>query len=215
VARPGSEAGFSLVALLAAVTILLIVVSAGGPFWKYIMKDMREEELYFRGDQIASAIERFQKKNGGALPTSLEVLVKGKFLRKQYAEPFAKDGKWRYLRQGELTQVALPGGARPGGSLGGGTTGPTFAPAGQPNPSAPPQVVGPFMGVASISKDKSLRLMNGRDSYDQWLFVAGQPRVLGRQETAIKGGLPGQGGIPGLGGGTLGGTPTPAPPTKR
>jgi hypothetical protein len=73
------------------------------------------------------------------------------------------------------------------------------------------------MGVASLSKDKSLRLMNGRDSYDQWLFVAGQPRVLGRQEVAIKAGQPGQPGqgIPGLGGGTLGGSPQPTPPAKR
>ena len=47
------------------------------------MQNMREEELIFRGGQIADAIERYQKqeRQRGARQ-SLEVLVKGKFLRK-------------------------------------------------------------------------------------------------------------------------------------
>ena len=39
---------------------------------------------------------------------------------------------------------------------------------------------GPFIGVASLSKEKSLRVFNGRQRYDQWLFVVGQPRVIGK-----------------------------------
>jgi hypothetical protein len=35
--------------------------------------------------------------------------------------------------------------------------------------------------VASTSTDKSLRIFNGRTKYNEWLFVAGQPRVVGRQ----------------------------------
>ena len=38
------------------------------------------------------------------------------------------------------------------------------------------------MGVASRSKEKSFRLFNGKEQYDEWLFVAGQPRVVGRQQ---------------------------------
>ena len=49
---------------MAAVTIMLIVLGAAAPTWRYVMKNDREEELIFRGGQIADAIERYQKKNG-------------------------------------------------------------------------------------------------------------------------------------------------------
>jgi hypothetical protein len=41
--------------------------------------------------------------------------------------------------------------------------------------------VGVINGVASLSTDKSIRLFNNRDRYNEWWFVAGQPRVVGRQ----------------------------------
>ena len=88
----GSEAGFSLVALVASMTVMLVLMGAAMPSWKYVMKNEREQELFFRGDQIATAIERYQKKNGGTAPPTLEILVKGKYLRKAYTDPMAKDG---------------------------------------------------------------------------------------------------------------------------
>ena len=54
-------------------TIMLILMGAAMPTWKYVMKNEREEELLFRGGQIADAIERYQKKNGKSLPAALEV----------------------------------------------------------------------------------------------------------------------------------------------
>ena len=73
------ERGFSLVAAMSGIAIMMIMMAAAVPSWRYVMQNMREEELIFRGNQIAEAIERYQRKNGGAAPTSLEVLVKGKF----------------------------------------------------------------------------------------------------------------------------------------
>jgi type II secretory pathway pseudopilin PulG len=184
----GSEAGFSLVAVVAGMTVMLILMGAAMPSWKYVVKNDREQELYFRGDQIASAIERYQKKYGGTAPPTLEVLVKGKFLRKEYTDPMTRDGKWRFIRVGEVVGSgagtlpgvrALPGRPVPSpsprpamGSTGMGTS----------NPSAP------FIGVASTSEDASLREMNGKDHYDEWLFVAGRPRVLGRDGPQLPGG---------------------------
>jgi type II secretory pathway pseudopilin PulG len=169
-AVPHGERGFSLVALVAAMTIMLILMGAAMPSWKYVVQNEREQELYFRGDQIASAIERYQKKNGGAAPTTLEMLVKGKYLRKAYEDPMTRDGEWRFIRAGEVT---VP---RAGTSL-----------PGRPVPSPSPASSGPgglqlgaFIGVASSSKQESLRVMNGHDHYDRWTFVAGRPRVLGR-----------------------------------
>jgi hypothetical protein len=50
--------------------------------------------------------------------------------------------------------------------------------------------VGAIVGVASRSTEKGLRLVNGRERYNEWLFVAGQPIMVGRQ--VVGGGQPGQ-----------------------
>ena len=184
-----SESGFSLVALAAGVTIMLVMMGAAVPSWQYVMKDMREEELIFRGGQIADAIVRYQQKNANAAPPSLEVLVKGKFLRKEFKDPFSKDGKWRLIRQGEMVAPSRPA---PGGSPG---ASPSPTPSPSPGSSGPGvgtgTSFGAIMGVASTSKEKSLRIFNGRTRYDEWLFVAGQPRVVGRSPGMAVGAGPG------------------------
>jgi type II secretory pathway pseudopilin PulG len=178
--RRPSEAGMSMVALFAAMSVMFIMMGAAVPAWRYVMKDAREEELLFRGGQIADAIQRYQEKNKTP-PPSLEIMVQQRVLRKAYKDPFAKDGKWRFIRQGE--QLLPPGVPGPGG--------PSPAPTATPPPSrrdgqrdgqGQPQLGGAaFIGVASYSKDKSLRIMNGRTRYNEWLFIAGQPRLMGRQ----------------------------------
>jgi len=188
-ARPaarGSEAGFSLVAAMAAIAIMMIMMGAAVPSWRYVMKNMREEELLFRGMQIADAVERYQRKHGGAPPNSIDDLVKGKFLRKAWTDPFAKDGKWRLLRPGEVGGMRFRGRGRdrdrggPGGER-----------------SVAPErlgALGGFVGVASTSQDESFRIYNGQTKYDEWFFVAGQPRVLGRQRfpgAGLPGAVPG------------------------
>jgi type II secretory pathway pseudopilin PulG len=176
-----------MVALMAAVAVMMILLSAAMPSWRYVMKNDAEEELISRGGQIADAIQRYQRRNGNALPPSLEALVEGRYLRKAYKDPMTKHGRWRLLRPGD---ALLPGGA----------PGSTQAPRpGQPSTSAPTtttttrpssftqsqtQTVGGFQGVASTSTDKSLRLFNNRSRYNEWLFVAGQPRVVGRTPAA-------------------------------
>jgi type II secretory pathway pseudopilin PulG len=173
-----AESGFSLVAVMAAMTIMLIFMGAAMPSWKYVMKNEREQELFFRGDQIASAIERYQKKNGGAPPPSLAVLVKGKYLRQAYKDPMTKDGKWKFIRAGE---VIVP---RVGGNLPGR---PAASPAPPSGMGARDDSVAPFVGVASTNTDESLRVMNGQEHYDEWLFLAGRPRFLGREGPQIPG----------------------------
>jgi type II secretory pathway pseudopilin PulG len=183
-----SEAGFSLVAAAASITVMLLMMSVAVPSWRYVMQNAREEELIFRGAQITDAIERYQKKHGNAPPVSLDVLVKGRFLRKAYKDPMTPDGKWRFIRPGEAVGVPVPG--APGGV-------PLPGQPGQPTPSPGPTsrpgrtgttssaqtggaAIGPFIGVASFSQEKSLRVFNGRTRYDQWLFVVGQPRLIGK-----------------------------------
>jgi len=196
------EDGFSLVMLLAGITVMMIVMGAAVPTWRYVMQDDREQELYFRGDQIARAVEEYQRKNGNTYPPSLDVLVKGRFLRKAYKDPMTKNGKWRLVRPGEAVTANAPGGASP---KPGASASPAF---GAPQPIGGTSV-GLVAGVASLSKQESLRLFNGRTRYDQWVFLAGQPRRLGRNTGPMPGApgnLPGGAGNPGVGGLPSGGT---------
>lgn len=188
-----TERGYSLVALVASATIMLILLAAAVPSWRYVMKNDREEELIFRGGQIADAVARFQKRNGNALPPSLEVLVRGKYLRKEFKDPMAKDGKWRFIRQGEMIGPITPPGSSP-------------RPSPSPGPGVPTgQPLGGIMGVASTSKEKSLRIFNGRDRYSEWTFIAGQPRIVGASPGP---GLPPRPGLPP----GVGPSPPPQPP---
>ena len=109
-----------MVALMAAVAIMMIMLAAAAPSWRYVMRNDAEEELIFRGGEIADAIARYQKRNGNALPPSLEVLVKGKFLRRPYKDPMTKHGRWRFIRPGEVVGPSVPSGIP--GTTGGTTT---------------------------------------------------------------------------------------------
>jgi len=165
----------------------MIMLGAAMPSWRYVMRNDAEEELLSRGGQIADAIARYQRRHGNALPPSMEVLVQQRFLRRAYKDPMTKHGRWRLLRPGDAVLPGVPGlpgaGTRPGGATANLTTTTTTT----TRPSAfsqPGQAVGGFQGVASTSTEKSLRIFNGRTKYDEWLFVAGQPRVVGRQAPA-------------------------------
>jgi type II secretory pathway pseudopilin PulG len=201
IARRRSEAGYSLVALMAAVAIMMILMAAAVPSWRYVMKNDAEEELIFRGGEIADAVARYQRRNGNALPASLEVLVKGKFLRRAYKDPMTKHGRWKFIRPGEAMGPAGQPGVR-------GPRGVTTTTTTTTRPSAfgsPDVVLGGFQGVASTSTEKSLRVFNGRTRYNEWLFLPGQPRVIGRPVGPAMGrpGGPVQPGSPGAPGTTI------------
>ena len=167
-----------MVALMAAVAVMMIMLAAAVPSWRYVMRNDAELELISRGGEIADAIARYQRRNGNALPPSLEVLVKGKFLRRPYKDPMTKHGRWRFIRPGEAVGPLAPGIP---GTAGGTTTTTTTTTTTRPSAFSQPGVtLGGFQGVASTSAEKSLRVFNGRTRYNEWLFLPGQPRVVGR-----------------------------------
>lgn len=234
--RNDKEAGYTLVALMATVTIMLIAMAAAVPSWEYVMKDDREQELIFRGGEIADAIQRFQQRNGNALPPNLEVLVKGKFLRREYDDPMTKDGKWRFIRQGEsIGPIRPPGTPGAPGSPPGSPTSPTSGRQTLQSPtsssstsqrtssfSSPTGTVGGIQGVASTSQEEGLRIFNGRTKYSEWIFMPGQPRQVGRaaRTPGTVGGVPGAPNRPAGAPTVPGGAPTipgglPAPPPRR
>ena len=65
-------------ALLAAIIIIGITMTAAGKSWRQVAQREKEEELLFRGNQYVIAIERFYlaMPNRRELPQSIDALLK-------------------------------------------------------------------------------------------------------------------------------------------
>jgi type II secretory pathway pseudopilin PulG len=84
-----NDAGFSLAALMFIATAVSIVLSAAYPAYKMQVKRQTEEELIFRGEEYARAIQKFYRKFG-VYPPSIDALVQTnglRFLRRVYKDP--------------------------------------------------------------------------------------------------------------------------------
>jgi type II secretory pathway pseudopilin PulG len=95
-----SEGGFSIVALMVGIAVLMILLGASMPVWHTVVLRDREEELIFRGEQYVDAIIRFYGKNN-RYPVSLEELAHSegnfggqRFVRKLWKDPMMEDGRW-------------------------------------------------------------------------------------------------------------------------
>ena len=197
-----NERGYAMAVLLVAMSIMGIMLTVAMPVWKQTAQREKEEELVFRGLQYVHAIALFQRKTANAYPPNIDLLVRERYLRKKYKDPITNDDF-----------VPLPIGTPPGGAGAGASqpgrggqpssSGGRSAPPTTPGPASRPQAAGgrgaatPFgtpsagtiggiSGVASKSKDQSIRIYNGRSHYNEWAFVYVQP-----QQAPGAGGLPG------------------------
>lgn len=191
--------GYAMAALLVSLAMMSIMMSVALPVWRQAIKREKEAELIFRGEQYARAIVLFQRKMPGAMPPNLEILVDQRFLRKKYRDPMVKDGEFQIMYQTSVTSPqagaqtgrpqAGPAPAQPATSIGG----PTSVGASLGGPGAR----GGIIGVVSKSKERSLRLYNGRDRYNEWTFlfsaVTQRPgAVPGAAQPGMQPGRPGQ-----------------------
>jgi len=214
------EAGYVLFAIAIGLVILGISMTAAVPLWQKIVQREREKELIFRGYQYMQAIELYQRKFPGAFPPTIELLIEGKFLRREYKDPFAEteDGSFRLIRQmsPELqqgaqqqreeaaraagitdlnrsrAQLTTPGQPTPGAA------GSTRQPSGGRFQStlgrgASDQSLGGIVGVASASDEETFYKVPGKEKYKDWLFVFGGQQQAGRPAVVIPGGQPGAG----------------------
>jgi len=126
------ESGYVLLAVMLAVTLVLVALSIELPRIAQQIKREKEEELVHRGKDYATAVKRFVHKNGGRYPVSVEQLEDTnhiRFLRKKYKDPITGESDWKMVHAGEA-QIKIPtpapglsgpGGANPGLSGSGGS----------------------------------------------------------------------------------------------
>jgi type II secretory pathway pseudopilin PulG len=234
-----SERGYAMAALLVAISVMAIAISTALPVFQTVVRREKEAELVFRGEQYARAIGMFQRRYGNALPPDIDTLVRDRFLRKKYKDPIT-GGDFLILGPGspELAQALntppqVAGragrGAQPTGrgGLGGlsqpaarggsrsGTTQPQFGRGAVTQPGAATgQAAGGVLAVASKSTQTSMRLYNGKDKYNEWVFMAlqtstaaGAPPGVGGQTPGVRGAAPG---VRGAAPGGRRGAPAPA-----
>ena len=227
------ERGYVLFGIAIGLVILGIAMTAAVPLWQKVMQRERERELIFRGYQYMQAIELYQRKYPGAYPADMEVLVKEKFLRKLYTDPFSEDGDgaFRILRQmsPELQQGALEQQRAAGEAAGITSLNRSQArmrtPGGRPGSGSSRQTGGRFqstlgrglsdasmggiVGVASASDEETFYKVSGKEKYKDWLFVySAQQGQVGQAGQAGQVGQVGQAGQIGPDGRAQPGRPT-------
>ena len=115
-ARRRSEGGYSLVALMALMTVVALFAMAAAPRVQQQAQREREKEAIFRGEQVADAIREYyiytaqvkRLQGDQALPNSIEDLLAGlpvpggsksrQILRASAArDPLTLAGEWRFV----------------------------------------------------------------------------------------------------------------------
>jgi type II secretory pathway pseudopilin PulG len=195
-----------MAALLVSLSVMAVLMTAVMPVWKQMAQREKEAELVFRGEQYARAIGLLQRKLGpGVTPPNLDVLVEQRFLRRKYKDPITGEDFLPILQgqapaapgagASDTPGATPPPGARGAGPPPGGRGGPPQTPGGPGARGA----VGGIVGVVSRSPDRSIRLYNGRDRYNQWQFIfvpqaqaPGQPAADAPGGPGRRGGPPGQ-----------------------
>lgn len=225
------DRGYAMVALLVGMAVMGVLLSVAMQSWRTLVKREKEDELVFRGQQYARAVGLYQRKFANAFPPTLDILIEQKFLRKKYRDPMApredKKGEFQILYQ-NTTQMRA---GQTSGGLAQGSQGQSGL--GQSDPrrqgatSTPPQgssasggpvrslggsaglgpggPTGGVIGVASKSKEKSLRVYNGAKTYAEWQFIwipaTNMPGGRGMQRPGMQPGAGGRGQMGGRGGG--------------
>ena len=94
-----AETGYVLLIVMMMATLLLISLAAAAPSIYVEGQREKEQELIFRGEQYARAIELFHQQFK-RYPTSVKELLHTNnmsFLRRPFRDPMTKSGKWRFI----------------------------------------------------------------------------------------------------------------------
>ena len=97
------EDGYVLLAILFALTLLIIALAVAAPKAVTAVRRTQEDEVIRRGEQYALAIRRFYKKFG-RYPSSIDQLDNTnniRFLRKHYLDPLTHKDDWTPIQFGQ------------------------------------------------------------------------------------------------------------------
>jgi type II secretory pathway pseudopilin PulG len=177
-----------MAALLVALAVMAVLLTAAMPVWRTAAKREKEAELVWRAGQYVRAIALFRRKYANASPPNLDILLNEKFLRKKYKDPITNDD-FQLVYAADQLQLA-PGQGGQGGQ--GGPGGPQGGQQAQPRQGGQGGAAmlggsdsqsritagarGGIIGVVSKSKETGLRVFNGRTKYNEWAFT---PETLG------------------------------------
>lgn len=192
------EAGYTLVALMVAISVMAIFLGVAVQTWTFQMRREKEAELIFRGEQYVEAIRLFKKKYG-RYPMSLKEIweAKPRVIRKKWKDPITDSYNWGLVFLGQGGNQIGPGGTPIAGGAGSLPT-PTPAPSPSPGPGgvgAGPGgqgARGPIIGVYSRSCEDSIKIYEGRTRYCDWKFVLKEAQQGARG--GVAGAPPGRGG---------------------
>ncbi len=172
--------------LVIVIAIMSIMMGVAVQSVSFQMKREREAELIFRGRQYVEAI-RIYKGKYGRYPMRMKEIWEAdpKVIRQKWKDPITNSENWGIIFLGQERQV----GRRqiPGTGLGEGMPLPTGTPGvgadpgrtGGPGQDKLPdgvqrndegELIGPIVGVHSISCDESVKVYEGRTSYCEWRF---------------------------------------------
>lgn len=198
VRRAACERGYTLVALLAVMSIMLLFITVAAPSIRQQAQRSREEEAIARGEEVAEAIRLYTRERG-TLPTSIEQLLEGiprgakkvQILRTEAArDPLSSSGEWKLIKKNDAVLLTFQ---RAVTVYAGGRTPDTrdqlFVQRAGPMPTlinvldTEPQEEapggeddsenssGPFIGVISRSRRDSVITYYGIERHDQWVFT--------------------------------------------
>ena len=119
------DAGYVLLAILFALTLLIIALAAAAPNAARAAQRVKEDELIRRGEQYALAIRRFYKKFGRypSDPDQLQNTNNIRFLRRKYLNPITGKDDWQPIQFGKARpavgffgqKITTTGGQSPSG----------------------------------------------------------------------------------------------------
>jgi type II secretory pathway pseudopilin PulG len=96
-----------MAALLVAVAVMAVLMSVALPVWRHDALREKEAELVWRGQQYIRAIRLFQAKTQ-SLPTSVDLLVQGHYLRSRATSSTTSVQAARWVNPGNRGWPANP-----------------------------------------------------------------------------------------------------------
>ena len=217
--RIPSDHAYAFVILMMLVTVLLISLTASLPRIYTQGQREKEEELIFRGQEYAKAIALYRRQFR-RFPTATKDLLQTngmRFLRREYADPMTRKGKWRFIHADasgtpiDSRTLARPKQPKPlGDSSSSSSPDSSFAssaqnPGDETNQEGEPKEKSAFfgegkdlqgafiIGVASMSNKNSIRVYNNKTRYSDWEFLGIEMGSGGQIPSQGGGGFPGGG----------------------